>query len=263
MKSQVLKKAGLLLVLLATGCSSLQVDDSYRAQAVDSRIQFVVLHYTAASAAESLRLLTGEGVSSHYLIDGAKIYRLADEHLRTAHAGNSQWQGRTWLNASSIGIEMVHPGHLGTAAQPQWVAWDSHTLNSLIALLHDIRARHGIAAGNIVGHADVAPQRKVDPGPLFPWFRLAREGLIPWPLHRDINDKLVQYEQALPDISWFQQQLLRAGYAIEPSGQLDEQTRRVLAVVQMKYRPRLHQGEPDAETAAILHALIKQLESGD
>lgn len=260
MRPLIVKSTCLAMLLWLTGCVGIQLDTRFSAQEVDSRVQFVVLHYTAADSAESLRLLTGEGVSSHYLIDGKKIYQLADESMRAAHAGNSQWYGRTWLNASSIGIEMVHPGYIGTNERPQWLAWDQATLDSLIPLLHDIRARHAINPAYLVGHADIAPQRKVDPGPLFPWFKLASEGLIHWPLHADIEMKMAEYQQQLPDAGWFQQYLARAGYAVELTNQLDAQTRRVLAVVQMKYRPRLHDGEPDAETAAILWSLVDQLE---
>lgn len=222
----------------------------------------MVLHYTAADLERSLHLLTGPDVSSHYLIAGNKLYQLADENLRTAHAGNSQWQGRTWLNASSIGIEMVHPGYTGPAHQPQWMKWDAASIERLIPLLHELSKRHQIGPNAIVGHADIAPQRKVDPGPLFPWFRLAREGLIPWPLQAEVEQQLPLYQQELPDMAWFQQQLAELGYAIEQSGQVDEQSRNVLAVFQMKYRPRLYDGLADAETAALLWSLNRQLQQG-
>ncbi|PWQ89254.1 N-acetylmuramoyl-L-alanine amidase, partial [Enterococcus faecium] len=101
------------LLLSVVGCSTgLRIDRSHPSANQDNRIQFVVLHYTNASLERSLALLTQGEVSSHYLIgDGpATVYQLVDENRRAWHAGDSQWQGRTWLNSSSIGIEIVNPG---------------------------------------------------------------------------------------------------------------------------------------------------------
>lgn len=248
----------LLLGLLLSACSSLKVDKSFQAKGYDHRIQWVVLHYTSADYKRSLQLLTRGDVSSHYLIHGKKIHQLVDERHRAWHAGNSQWQGRTWLNATTIGIEMVHPGYVEKDGQRLWYSWSPELIDALMPLLHDIRHRYGLGIDSFIGHADIAPQRKVDPGPLFPWFRLAQEGLIRWPLHEHIQQQLPVYERELPDIDWFQQQLARLGYAIDFTGELDEQSRNVLAVFQMKYRPRLFDGEPDAETAAILWSLLEQ-----
>lgn len=105
------------LLLSVAGCSTgLRIDRSHPSANQDNRIQFVVLHYTNASLERSLALLTHGEVSSHYLIgDGpATVYQLVDENRRAWHAGESQWQGRTWLNSSSIGIEIVNPGFTDT-----------------------------------------------------------------------------------------------------------------------------------------------------
>lgn len=251
----------LLFGLILSACAQLPVDTSRQSGSYDHRVQWIVLHYTAAGSQRSLELLTTTDVSSHYLLDGKRIYRLVDERHRAWHAGDSQWQGRTWLNSSTIGIEMVHQGYVETADGRQWQTWDSKQIDALVLLLKDITARYGMGVDSIVGHADIAPQRKVDPGPLFPWFRLAQEGLIRWPLHGDIVQQQPLFERELPDPSWFQQQLRALGYAVEPTGELDGQTRNVLAVVQMKYRPQLFDGEPDAETAAILWSLVRQQSS--
>ncbi len=224
-------------------------------------MQWVVVHYTAAGPERSLQLLTKTGVSSHYLIDEKKIYRLVDENRRAWHAGESQWQGRTWLNSSSIGIEMVHPGYLETESGRHWLAWSEAQIETLLMLLQDILQRHDLGIDSVVGHADIAPQRKVDPGPKFPWHRLARAGLIRWPLQTDIQQQQPRFEHELPAPAWFQQQLEALGYAIEQTGELDQQTRNVLSVVQMKYRPQLFDGEPDAQTAAILWSLVNQQSS--
>ena len=173
-----------LALLILTGCSTgLRIDRSHPSANQDNRIQFVVLHYTNASLERSLALLTQGEVSAHYLIgDGpATVYQLVDENRRAWHAGDSQWQGRTWLNSSSIGIEIVNPGFDDTPNGRVWYPYSEAQIQSLIALLKDIVKRNNIEPRHIIGHSDIAPQRKVDPGPLFPWKRLAEEGLVPWP----------------------------------------------------------------------------------
>ncbi|MBS7325912.1 MAG: N-acetylmuramoyl-L-alanine amidase [Thiopseudomonas sp.] len=248
-----------LFGLILSGCTTLTLDQSHRAQGYDARVSWVVLHYTATDLEHSLHLLTRTAVSSHYLIDTQRIYRLVDEKHRAWHAGDSQWRGRTWLNASSIGIEMVHPGYIDTPAGRQWQPWNPRQIDRLIPLLKTIQTRYDLPVDSIIGHADIAPQRKLDPGPLFPWFRLAREGLIRWPLQQHLQQQIPVYQAELPAAVWFQQQLQSIGYAVAASGEFDEQTRNVLAVLQMKYRPRLFDGQADAETAAILWSLTAQL----
>lgn len=248
----------LLFGLILSACTSSKPDTSHRSSGYDERVQWVVVHYTATDLPHSLHLLTQTDVSSHYLIDDRTTYRLVDEKYRAWHAGNSQWRGRTWLNSSTIGIEMVHPGYLKTVDGRQWQPWNNEQIDTLVLLLKDITSRYGLGMDSVVGHADIAPQRKVDPGPLFPWFRLAQEGLIRWPLHADLQQWLPQFELELPPPLWFQQQLQTLGYAIVLTGEWDEQTGNVLAVLQMKYRSRLFDGKADAETAAILWSLVNQ-----
>ena len=124
-----------------------------------------------------------------------------------------------------------------------------------VALVKDIVARHQIQPARILGHSDIAPQRKIDPGALFPWKRLADEGLIPWPDAQRVDAQKAVYASQLPDLAWFQKSLATLGFRVPASGELDEATRRVVAAFQMKYRPARHDGEPDAETAAMLQVL--------
>lgn len=247
--------------LLLSGCSGLKFDDSYQSVGQDSRVQFIVLHYTSSDLPRSLYLLTEKDVSSHYLIaeQPATIYRLVDENRRAWHAGNSQWNGRTWLNSSSIGIEMVNQGYTETAEGRVWQPWSEEQIDALVPLLKDIMQRHGLTADHVVGHSDIAPQRKVDPGPAFPWQRLADEGLIRWPEPQAVATHLTVFNQQLPSVVWFQQQLAKIGYGVPEHGELDEATRNVVAAFQMKYRPHLYDGEPDAQTAAMLLALTTQM----
>ena len=245
------------LALLAGCASGPRMDTSHPSANQDSRVQFVVLHYTSTSLERSLQLLTSGPVSSHYLIGDTPptIYKLVDENQRAWHAGESQWKGRTWLNSSSIGIEIVNPGFKDTPTGRLWYPYSEAQVQSLIVLLKDISKRHAISPRSIIGHSDIAPQRKVDPGPLFPWWRLADAGLIRWPDAAQVVSRRGEFERALPDALWFQQQLAKVGFSLAFSGQFDEQTRNVLAAFQMKYRPARYDGLADAETAAILAVL--------
>ena len=256
-----MKKITLILsLLLLSACSGLSIDRSQQAQGQDSRVQYIVLHYTATDFDTSLRLLTKGQVSSHYLIDdqGKKIYQLVDEDRRAWHAGVSSWQGKTFLNANSIGIEMVNRGFTEDAAgNKTWFTWNQKQVDLLIPLLKDIMQRHNLGKDAIVAHSDIAPLRKFDPGPFFPWKRLADEGLINWPNEQQVNTVLPRFYQ-LPSALWFQQQLVKVGYQLEQSGTWDKQTQQVLSAFQMKYHPQNFTGNPDARTAALLFVLNQQ-----
>ena len=115
---------------------------------------------------------------------------------------------------------------------------------------------HQICRACILGHSDIAPTRKQDPGPLFPWKRLADAGLIPWPDAAEVAAKRAGYEQNLPDIDWFQEKLFKIGYGVSRNGQYDEATQDVLSAFQMRYRPARFDGVPDAETAALIDVLV-------
>ena len=132
-------------------------------------------------------------------------------------------------------------------------------IDQLILLLKQIVARHGIKPENILGHSDIAPQRKQDPGPMFPWKQLADAGLVAWPEASRVAARLPMFQQQLPDVAWFQRKLALHGYAVPQTGELDQATRTVLTVFQSKYRQSLYDGAPDAETAAILDVLTSPL----
>ncbi|MGY2340965.1 N-acetylmuramoyl-L-alanine amidase [Pseudomonas sp. SDO5532_S415] len=246
-------------LLLLAGCASgPRFDTNHPSANHDSRIQFVVLHYTSASMERSLQLLTHGEVSAHYLIGDDKkatIYKLMDENMRAWHAGESQWQGRTWMNSSSLGIEIVNPGFKDTPTGRLWYPYSEAQVQSLIVLLKDISKRYVISPRSIVGHSDIAPLRKLDPGPLFPWKRLAAEGIGIWPNEQAVARQQVQFEAQLPSISWYQAQLARVGYETPQTGELDVATRHVIAAFQMHFRPSRFDGTPDAQTAALLQVL--------
>jgi N-acetylmuramoyl-L-alanine amidase len=251
--------------LLLAGCAAGPViDTTYTSVNQDDRVQFLVLHFTAEDWDSSLKTLTqpsARPVSSHYLVrdNPVVVYRLVDERQRAWHAGVSSWRGSTQLNSASIGIEIVNLGDRDSPRDRlEFRDYTPAQLDAVVALVKDIVRRHRIRPENVVGHSDIAPLRRVDPGPKFPWKRLADEGLIPWPDAAAVARRKAEFEQALPDVEWFQQKLARVGYALPRNGELDEVTVRVLSVFQMKYRPSNYDGMPDAETAAILDALAPE-----
>jgi len=248
----------LSLIVLAGCAGGPRFDTSHPSVNQDSRIQFVVVHYTSASLERSLALLTHGEVSAHYLIGddkNATIYKLVDENRRAWHAGESEWQGRTWLNSSSIGIEIVNPGYVDSPTGRLWYPYSEAQVQSLIVLLKDITRRNGINPVNIIGHSDIAPMRKLDPGPLFPWKRLAQAGLGVWPDESAVARQQAAYGGQLPSAGWFQAELARLGYPTPRTGEWDVATHQVLAAFQMRYRPARFDGAPDAQSAAILRVL--------
>ncbi|HSR72395.1 MAG TPA: N-acetylmuramoyl-L-alanine amidase [Kiloniellales bacterium] len=224
-------------------------DDRPSGQAVD----ILLLHYTGMPSAEAAlaRLCDPAAkVSAHYCIDeDGTLYTLVPEAKRAWHAGASHWAGAVDVNARSIGIELVNPGHefgYRPFAEPQ--------MASLIALCRAILARHPIPPERVLGHSDVAPRRKADPGELFDWARLAAAGIGLWPDEAPAAP-------APADLATVQAGLARFGYAVPRHGRLDEETRAVLRAFQRHFRPEAVTGEPDAATAARLEALLARLDA--
>lgn len=254
--------ATLLLALLA-GCATPpptgpQYDHTYTARGQSSRARFLVLHYTVSNRADSIKILTQQEVSAHYLVTDDPvpvIYNLVDEKNAAWHAGNSSWKNFTQLNNSSIGIEIVNPGWQDTPGGRVYAPFPQAQIDALIPLVRDIVTRHHIAPENVLGHSDIAPLRKQDPGPMFPWRQLAAAGLVAWPDANRVAMLVPIFQVQLPDIAWYQKKLATWGYGLVQSGVLDEQTRTVLSAFQMKYRPANIDGNPDVETAALLEAL--------
>jgi N-acetylmuramoyl-L-alanine amidase len=255
------KLLAVLLTALLCGCATTgvaPVDYTYSAKGQSSRVKFVVLHYTVSDRPQSLKILTEQVVSAHYLLTDDPVpvvYGLVDESRQANHAGVSYWKGYTQLNASSVGIEIVNPGFTEGPDGRIWHPFPQAQVDRLIVLLKEIMARHHIPPENVLGHADVAPQRKQDPGPMFPWLQLAQQGLVQWPDGAKVAAARPLYEQQLPDVAWFQQRLSTFGYAVPQNGELDAATRSVITAFQMRYRPAIIDGAPDAETAALLDAL--------
>ncbi len=269
-----------LCVSLMGGCATgMKIDKSYSAKSQDSRVQFLILHFTAGGFPGSMKILTDGPVSSHYLVSDGNgegilngpantepiIYQLVDETQRAHHAGLSYWKGFTRLNASSIGIEIVNRGYRDTGQGREWVDFSKPQMDLVIELSKKIIKEHKIKPEFVLGHSDIAPGRKNDPGPKFPWKRFADEGLILWPNEKLVEQKKPEYERVLPDMAWFQRKLSEHGFAVPldaPANDMvpDEQTKRVMSAFQAKYRQSNIDGLPDAETAALLDVITLPIE---
>lgn len=220
-------------------------------------IDMLVLHYTGMrSAQEALQRLCDKesDVSAHWLVEeDGTLHALVPEDRRAWHAGVSSWRGRTDINSRSIGVEIVNPGHeFGYRPFPE------AQMEAVVDLCRAILTRHPtIPARNVVGHSDVAPLRKEDPGELFDWKRLAAGGIGLWPVPAEA------VPTAQPEsIHQVQDALARIGYATPRSGQLDDPTHRAIVAFQRHYRPADLSGIPDAETWALLTALRDMVEAG-
>jgi N-acetylmuramoyl-L-alanine amidase len=253
--------ASVLSVFALAGCASfvLPIDStSYSAKSQDSRVQHLVLHFTTIDNEKSIKVLTEDTVSSHYLVTERigdappKIYQLVPEDRRAFHAGVSWWKGAAGLNASSIGIEIVNKGYTDTPQGRVWHEYQKEQMDLVIALSKDIVKRHDVRPDRVVGHSDIAPGRKNDPGPKFPWKRFADEGIIPWPDEAMVKAKQSEHERALPDAKWFQEKLTAHGFRVTTTGTMDALTTSALEAFQMKYRQSKFDGVADAETAALL-----------
>ncbi len=251
----------LALAVLGVLCSCRshpEYDHGHPAKSQDDRVHYLILHYTVLDEAASLKELSEGGVSAHYLVGlghPPAIYQLVDESRRAFHAGVSEWKGQNNLNYASIGIEVVNRGFTDTPQGRVWAPFPEEQIDALIPLIREIVARHQITPDRVLGHSDIAPQRKQDPGPMFPWKRLAAAGLALWPDEKAVAACRPGFAVRLPDPAWFQRHLALFGYKVPQHGQLDEETRTVVSAFQMRFRPARIDGTPDAETAALLEVL--------
>ena len=251
---------------VTTTAGGVPIDTRYTAKGQDSRVLFVIVHYTVADLPWSIKILTEQEVSAHYLLSDEsppRIFRLVDESRRAWHSGPSAWKGHRMLNANSIGIEIVHPGFkLGADKERIYQPFPQAQIDALIPLLKDIVQRHQIRPDRILGHGEVTPAYKEDPGPTFPWKLLADIGITPpWPDAAHVAAQRAVYEAQLPDAAWFQAALAQWGHEIAPTGVWDAHSQRVLMNFQMRYRPGLCTGQPDAESAALLQVLNTPLKA--
>lgn len=218
----------------------------------------VVLHYTGMqTGAEALARLCDPAakVSAHYLIEeDGRLYSLVAEARRAWHAGVSFWKGERDINAVSIGIELVNPGH-----EFGYRAFADAQIAALIGLLDDIRSRWDIPDSRIIGHSDVAPDRKQDPGELFPWQALAAAGHGLWVEPAPAPGAPLSIGDEGAGVFALQAGLTRLGYDLAPTGRFEAETAVTLSAFQRHWRPEPIDGIADGETRARLVHLLRAI----
>jgi N-acetylmuramoyl-L-alanine amidase len=192
-------------------------------------------------------------VSAHYMIEeDGRLYSLVSEERRAWHAGVSFWKGATDINAASIGIELVNPGH-----EFGYRAFPDAQIEALIELMDDIRSRWTVPESRILGHSDVAPARKTDPGELFPWKRLAQAGHGIWVEPNGAPGAPLAEGDEGAGVFAMQAGLTRIGYDCAPSGKFDAQTTTVVRAFQRHWLQTRVDGIADGETRARLVAVLR------
>ncbi|ODS88757.1 MAG: N-acetylmuramoyl-L-alanine amidase [Chryseobacterium sp. SCN 40-13] len=240
----------------------------FPAVAQNFRQRYLILHYTALDEEKSVRVLTQQAVSSHYLVNNLgdrEIYQLVDENKRAYHAGVSAWRNDKNLNDTSIGIEIVNTGYiLDSVGKKVFSPYDESQIKKVAALVKDIVERYQIPPVNILAHSDIAPTRKQDPGPMFPWKKLYDEYNIGMWYDEEMKQKFMNettnesfaFEQnSIPFITKVQNGLKKFGYDIVPTGVWNRENIKVLEAFQYRFRPEIYDGVVDRETWAILQAL--------
>lgn len=250
----------------------LQIDyNSYRSvKGFNRRVRFLVMHYTAVDFNASIRALTGPSVSAHYLVPdpsdktyiaagfkNMRIFNLVDECERAWHAGVSSWDGRNNLNDTAIGIEIVYlaTDNNGVFTFP---SYDTTQIDALKGLVINILQRYpDITPANVIGHSDISPGRKSDPGAAFPWKALYVAGIGAWFDDKTKDDYAKRFYQTTPAKEDIIVKLKQYGYDTSGAGS-DVGYSQLIRAFQLHFRPCNYSGKLDAETAAILYALVEK-----
>ncbi|MFP2694251.1 N-acetylmuramoyl-L-alanine amidase [Enterobacter ludwigii] len=242
--------------------------NSYRSvKGFNRRVRFLVMHYTAIDFKASITALTGPSVSAHYLVPDPsektyidagfkdmRIFNLVDENERAWHAGVSSWAGRSNLNDTSIGIETVN---LASDNNGMFVfpPYNPVQIDAIKELAANILQRYpDITPANVVGHSDIAPGRKSDPGAAFPWKELYDAGIGAWYEESTMQNYLIQFNKSLPSKADIIAKLRTYGYDISDAG-TESGYKNLIRAFQLHFRQKNYDGVADAETAAILYAL--------
>jgi len=223
-------------------------------------VSMLILHYTGMENGETAKARLCDPaaeVSAHWLVhEDGMADRLVDEDKRAWHAGRGSWNGITDVNSASIGIEIVNGGHNVPLADGSLPPYPDAQILAVIKLAKDIIERHDIQPRNIVGHSDIAPERKEDPGEHFPWQGLAAAGVGIWPGDLPEDDRIL-FEAGDRDrgISIIQRGLADLGYGASVTGCLDEPTQAIIRAVQRRYRPAKIDGIIDMQVMEVLKRL--------
>lgn len=265
----------ILMSLFLLSCSHInyEIDDTtYRAKGKNNRIKFIILHYTATTDKGGLKTLTKGQVSSHYLIttkDSSPIYNLVDEHDRAWHAGVSSFHTRHNINDTSIGIEISNLGLYDPRLSYEeygffvpyshYCPYSQGQLKKVAYLLQKLIKKYNIKPTNILGHSDVAPTRKMDPGPKFPWEALYKKYHIgAWYNSYDKYQFMDEKKYQKLSIRQIKREFKKYGYDINDTNTWDEASSRVIYNFQAHFNPKNASGIMDLETYAILMALNKK-----
>lgn len=222
-------------------------------------VSMLVIHYTdMADCQAALERLCDEAakVSAHYLIDRqGQVYQLVEEDQRAWHAGLAHWNGIDDVNSASLGIELDYPGVARDGTLP---AFPAAQMDALIELAGAMVQRHKIPPGNVLGHSDVAPTRKRDPGAAFDWQMLAAHGIGLWPKGVVVQPvPTLERGRSGSAVNSLQQALKAFGYQLTADGFFGAQTEAVVTAFQRHYRPRQVDGMADAETQTLAYTLCR------
>ena len=247
-----------------------QVDSStYISRGKEERIKFIILHYTALDNVGSIRELTG-GVSAHFLVldeDDNKIYSLVPLEQRAWHAGVSAFRGRTNINDTSVGIEIVNDGiakEYRSDPNPyhpydHYVDYKPIQIEKAAQIIKYVAEKYNIPARNIVAHSDIAPSRKKDPGAKFPWKELYdKYNIGAWYDEADKQEFMDEEKFKATSIREIKDELRKYGYEINRLDEWDKESKDVVYAFQLHFNPKNATGEMDLETFAILKALNKK-----
>ena len=267
----------LFSVLVLSSCTSLKYSvnsSKYKSNSYNDRVRFVILHYTALNDARSITALTKNNVSSHYLVTQEiydPVYSLVPDTKRAWHAGTSYFDGYKNLNDNSIGIEISNLGYSSASKQKinnlkegiidnnMFYPYNDAQVFKIGMLLKELTTKYKINPKYILGHSDIAPNRKFDPGPKFPWkYLYEKYGVGAWFNNNDFN---TYYSQELFDsysVKDLKNELYKYGYDINSTETWDLQSKKVVSAFQMHFRPQKVDGVFDLETFAIIKALNKK-----
>ncbi|WP_084632556.1 N-acetylmuramoyl-L-alanine amidase [Shewanella waksmanii] len=249
-----------VVLVLSTACGSFVELETPNQ---NDRVKLIIIHYTAIQEDETLaRFMDAEAeVSSHFLVSKKNIYRLADESKRTFHAGYSSWNGRSFLNDTSIGIELVQKIQCGNDdfdSVCMFKDYDPKLIINLEKVLAHVYERYpNIEAINVVGHQDIATSRKLDPGPRFPWQYLYSKGYGAWYDEQDFFNEYRSIKNIGFDESDLFQVIVRYGYSETD----DMET--VIRAFQAHFTPTHIAGKACPYTMAVAMALLKKYKQSD
>ncbi len=222
------------------------------------QVDMLLLHYTGMESADgalSWLCNPASGVSAHYFVfEDGRTVQMVSERERAWHAGKSFWAGETDINSCSVGIEISNPGHAGGSPdfpEPQ--------MATVIDLCRDILSRHKIPPWRVLGHSDVAPDRKQDPGEKFDWARLAAAGIGLWlDIENGPDAKVTRLNpgDTGPAVRGLQEKLAEFGYGLSVTGEFDTPTEAVIKAFHLHFRQDRLDGPCDAVSLAMLDQLL-------